>query len=148
MQLLRKLRSEGYSDRSMVGDHDDTMHRPRTLNECGFQSKFGMIRHLTDGLAWALKKGVASCDMLRVAACRLRSGDTRMGLPAAGDTCGAPIWSGNLPNGSIQVGRGRETKWYSLSSSERRGRSSNRTCIGNYAGMWGYRARPHPRLRS
>jgi len=63
-----------------------------------------MINHLKDGLAWALKKGVASCDMLRVAACRLRSGDTRIGLPAAGDTCGAPTWSGNLPNGSIQVG--------------------------------------------
>jgi len=107
-----------------------------------------MIRHLKDGLAWALKKGVASCDMLRVAACRLRSGDPRIGLPAAGDTCGAPIRSGNLPNGSIPVGRGRETKWYSPSSSERRGRSSNRTRIGNYAGMWGYRARPRPNLRS
>ena len=148
MQLLSLAKKRRVSDQSMVGDHDDTMHRSRTLNECGFQSKFGMIRHLTDGLAWALKKGVASCDMLRVAACRLRSGDTRMGLPAVDDTCGAPIRSGNFPNGSIQVGRGRETKWYSLSSSERRGRSSNRTCIGNYAGMWGYRARPHPHLRS
>ena len=125
MQLLRKLRSEGYSGRSMVGDHDDTMHRPRTLNECGFQSKFGMIRHLTDGLAWALKKGVASCDMLRVAACRLRSGDPRIGLPAADNIYGTPIWRGNLPNGSIPVGRGRETNRYPLSSSERRGGSSN-----------------------
>jgi len=84
-----------------------------------------MISHLKDGWAWALKKGVASCDMLRVAACRLRSGDTRMGLPAAGDTCGAPTWSGNLPNGSIQVGSGKETNWDSLSSSERKGNSSN-----------------------
>jgi len=84
-----------------------------------------MINHLTDDLAWALKKGVASCDMLRVAACRLRSGDPLMGLPAVDDICGAPIWSGNLQNGSIQVWRGRETKWYSLSSSERRGNSSN-----------------------
>jgi len=84
-----------------------------------------MIRHLKDGLAWALKKGVASCDMLRVAACRLRSGDTRMGLPAADDTCGAPMWSGNLQNGSIQVWRGRETNWDSPSSSERRGNCSN-----------------------
>ena len=103
----------------------NTVHRPLTLDECGFHSKFDMISHLKDGLAWALKKGVASCDMLRVAACRLRSGDTRIGLPAAGDTCGAPTWSGNLPNGSIQVGRGRDTNWYSLSSSERRGKSSN-----------------------
>ena len=103
----------------------NTVHRPRTLDECGFQSKFDMIRHLKDGLAWALKKGVASCDMLRVAACRLRSGDTRMGLPAADDTCGAPMWSGNLQNGSIQVWRGRETNWDSPSSSERRGNCSN-----------------------
>jgi len=47
-----------------------------------------MIRRLTDGLAWALKKGVASCDTLRVGACDLRSGDARMGfsprvIPAA-----------------------------------------------------------------
>jgi len=37
-----------------------------------------MLRHLTNGLAWAQKKGVASCDMLRVGASNLRSGDTRM----------------------------------------------------------------------
>jgi len=49
-----------------------------------------MIRRLTDGLAWALKKGVASCDTLRVGACDLRSGDARMGLLAAGNTCGTP----------------------------------------------------------
>src|SRR3990170_1154249 len=98
----------------------NTVHRPRTLDECGFQSKFDMIRHLKDGLAWALKKGVASCDMLRVAACRLRSGDTRMGLPAADDTCGAPMWSGKLQNagGGTRVvvsvwsrGRGSSFSW-------------------------------------
>ena len=54
----------------------------------------GMIRHLTDGSAWALTKGVASCDKLRVDARSLRSGDTRMGLPSPGDTWGTPIWEG------------------------------------------------------
>jgi len=49
-----------------------------------------MIRHLTDGLAWALMKGVASCDKLRVGAGSLRSGDSLMGPPAAGYTCSAP----------------------------------------------------------
>ena len=63
-----------------------TMHRPSTQNRCGFLSKLGMIRHLMDGLAWALTKGVASCDMLRVGARSLRSGDALMGLPAAGNT--------------------------------------------------------------
>jgi hypothetical protein len=43
-----------------------------------------MIRHLKDGLAWALMKGVASCDKLRVGARSLRSGDALIGLPAAG----------------------------------------------------------------
>ncbi len=51
-----------------------------------------MIRRLTNGSAWALTKGVASCDKLRVGARGLRSGDTLMGLPAAGDTCGTPKW--------------------------------------------------------
>ena len=67
-----------------------TVHRSRTQIRCGFLSKLGMIRHLMDGLAWALKKGVASCDKLRVGACSLRSGDALMGLPAAGNTCSAP----------------------------------------------------------
>ena len=66
------------------------VQRPSTLIECGFPIRLGMIRRLKDGLAWALMKGVASCDMLRVGACSLRSGDTLMGLPAAGDTCSAP----------------------------------------------------------
>jgi hypothetical protein len=43
-----------------------------------------MIRHLKDGLAWALMKDVASCDKLRVGARSLRSGDILIGLPAAG----------------------------------------------------------------
>ncbi len=90
-----------------------------------------MIRHLRDGLAWALKKGVASCDKLRVGASGLRSGDARIGLPATENICGAPYGSGNLPNGSIQVGRGRETNWDSLTSSERKGKSSNRIPTGN-----------------
>jgi hypothetical protein len=45
-----------------------------------------MIRHLKDGLAWALMKGVASCDKLRVGARSLRSGDALMGLPTTGNT--------------------------------------------------------------
>ncbi len=49
-----------------------------------------MIRHLTNGLAWALKKGVASCDKLRVGASGLRSGDALMGLPVAENICDAP----------------------------------------------------------
>jgi len=53
-----------------------------------------MIRRLTDGSAWALTKGVASCDKLRVDARSLRSGDTRMGLPTPGNTRGTPIWEG------------------------------------------------------
>ena len=70
----------------------------------------GMIRHLTNGSAWALTKGVASCDKLRVGARGLRSGDTRMGLPTTGHTVELPYGRRNPPNGSIQVGGGRETK--------------------------------------
>jgi len=36
-----------------------------------------------DGLAWALMKGVASCDKPRVGACSLRSEDTLIGLPVS-----------------------------------------------------------------
>ena len=61
-----------------------TMHRPSTEIRCEFLSKLSMIRHLTDGLAWALRKDVASCDKLRVGARSLRSGDVLIGLPAAG----------------------------------------------------------------
>jgi hypothetical protein len=70
----------------------------------------GMIRRLTNGSAWALTKGVASCDKLRVGARGLRSGDTRMGLPTTGHTVELPYGRRNPPNGSIQVGGGRETK--------------------------------------
>src|SRR6266516_4405967 len=70
----------------------------------------GMIRHLTNGSAWALTKGVASCDMLRVGARGLRSGDTRMGLPTTGHTVVLPYGRRNPPNVSIPVGGGRETK--------------------------------------
>jgi len=51
-----------------------------------------MIRRLTNGSAWALKKGVASCDMLRVGARSLRSGDPRMGLPVPSYTWNTPTW--------------------------------------------------------
>ncbi len=39
------------------------------------------IRHLTDGLAWAPRKAVASCDKPGVGACCLRTQDCRIGLP-------------------------------------------------------------------
>ena len=65
------------------------VQRPLTQYECGFP-RLGMIRHLTDGLAWAPRKGVASSDMLRVGARSLRSGDALMGLPAVKDICGTP----------------------------------------------------------
>jgi len=73
-----------------------------------------MIRHLMDGLAWALMKGVASCDKLRVGARGLRSGDSLMGPPATGNTCSTPNRGGNPPNGNIQVGGGREINRDSL----------------------------------
>jgi hypothetical protein len=69
------------------------VQRPLTQYECGFP-RLGMIRHLTDGLAWALKKGVASSDMLRVGACSLRSGGTLMGLPAVKNIRGTPTVGG------------------------------------------------------
>ena len=111
-------------------------------------SKPGMISRLKDGLAWALKKGVASCDKLRLGACSLRSGDPLMGLPAVGNTCGTPDWRGNLPNGSIQVGRGRETNRDSLNSGERKGKSLNRIYVGNHVEMWCCKAQPRLRLLS
>src|SRR5690348_8502261 len=95
----------------------------------------GMIRHLTDGSAWALTKGVASCDKLRVGARGLRSGDTRMGLPTTGHTVELPYGRRNPPNGSIQVGGGRETNRDSQISGERNGKSPNRTLTGNRRGM-------------
>jgi hypothetical protein len=58
-----------------------------------------MIRRLTDGSAWELKKGVASCDMLRVGARSLRSGDSRMGLPATVNICGTP----NVGGGTLRT---------------------------------------------
>src|SRR5438093_13293081 len=62
----------------------------------------GMIRHLKDGSAWALTKGVASCDKLRVGARSLRSGDSRMGLPTRVIPGVVPYGRGNPPNGSSQ----------------------------------------------
>ena len=100
-----------------------TVHRSR--RQLSIDSRMlSILRHLKDGLAWALKKGVASCDKLRVGACSLRSGDTLIGLPTA-VTVVLPLGRGNLLNGSIQVRRGRETNKDSLSSGERRGKSSN-----------------------
>ncbi len=127
MQPLINVGGEGLSGHTLTMK---AVQRPLTQNRCGFP-RLGMIRHLTNGLAWALKKGVASCDKLRVGASGLRSGDTRMGLPVMENICDAPYGSGNLPNGSIQVGRGRETNWDSLTSSERKGKSSNRIPTGN-----------------
>ena len=44
--------------------------------------------------------------------------------------------SGNPLNGNILVRGGRETKWDSPSSSERKGKSSNRIPQGNLWEMW------------
>ena len=47
----------------------------------------------------------------RVGACSLRTGDTSMGPPTTTPRShGAPLRSGNPPNGSILVGGGKETK--------------------------------------
>jgi len=61
----------------------------------------------------------------RVSASSLRSEDSRMRLLIS-RKIDAPSRSGNPPNGSILVGGGKETKWDSLSSSERNGNSPNR----------------------
>ena len=69
-----------------------------------------MLRHLTDGLARALKKGVASCDKPRVGACSLRSGDARMGLPTVNfNIRGTPFgeWE---PSERKHLSRGRKRK--------------------------------------
>ena len=84
-----------------------------------------MIRHLMDGLAWALMKGVASCDKLRVGACSLRSGDSLMGPPAARKLAAPLDRGGNSPNGNIPVGEGEEINRDSLISGERKGKSPN-----------------------
>ena len=78
-------------------------------------------------MAWALRKDVASCDKPWVGACSLRSKGFRMGLPIVSrEVDGAPLrWRGNPPNGSIQVGGGKETNRDSLISSERKGNSLN-----------------------
>ena len=68
----------------------------------------------------------------RVGACSLRTGDASMGLPTLTlRSQGAPLRSGNPPNGSILVGGGKETNWDSPSSSERNGNSPNRIPHGN-----------------
>ena len=56
----------------------------------------GIIRRLMDGLAWALMKGVASCDKPRVDARSLRSEDTLMGLPTIGKPIVLPCGVGTL----------------------------------------------------
>ncbi len=95
-----RLFSEAKGDSDLRPQRKITMiavQRLGTQIECGFPIKYGMISRLMDGLAWALKKGVASCDMLRVGARSLRSGDALMGLPATGNTCGTPAWEEELP---------------------------------------------------
>ena len=93
-------------------DHDECCAEgfKTDANRMWVPKGLGMIRHLTNGSAWALTKGVASCDKLRVGARGLRSGDTRMGLPTTGHTVELPYGRRNPPNGSIPVGGGRETK--------------------------------------
>src|SRR5439155_1798812 len=91
----------------------------------------GMIRHLKDGSAWALTKGVASCDKLRVGARSLRSGDSRMGLPTPGDTWGTPIWEGEPAERKHPSRRWRRNQLRFQISGERNGNSPNRTLTGN-----------------
>src|SRR3989337_1859931 len=96
----------------------------------------GMIRRLTNGSAWALTKGVASCDKLRVGARSLRSGDTRMGLPVADNTCATPKWEEEPPERKHPSRRRkRNQEWDSQISGERNGKSPNRTLTGNCRGM-------------
>ena len=59
-----------------------------------------------------------------------------MGLPAMASAVALPLGSGNPLNGNILVRGGRETNRYSLSSSERKGKSSNRIPLGNQWEMW------------
>src|SRR5438309_3878562 len=98
MQLpSSKLGSEEKSEtQRKCGVHDECCAEgfKTDANRMWVPKGLGMIRHLTDGSAWALTKGVASCDKLRVGARSLRSGDSRMGLPTPGDTWGTPIWEG------------------------------------------------------
>ena len=96
-----------------------------------------MPRHLGDSLARTLRKGVASRDRPRGGARDLRSGDARMGLPAATSVVAFPHGNGNPLNGNILVRGGRETNWDSPSSSERKGKSSNRIPRGDLWEMWG-----------
>ena len=92
----------------------------------------GMIRRLTDGSAWALKKGVASCDMLRVGARSLRSGDSQMGLPATVNICGTPYVGGEtLGTEASKYEEEEKPRRDSQSSGEQNGKSPNRTLAGN-----------------
>ncbi len=84
------------------------------------------LTHLVDGSARAPMKGVASSDIARV--------DVMQSLIRAypnGTSCRrfaacASMRRGNLPNGNIQVGRGKEIKRDSPSTGEGRGNRPNR----------------------
>src|SRR5439155_972696 len=120
-------------DKSRV--HDEVLCRGSLrkfdANRTWVPKGLGMIRHLTDGSAWALTKGVASCDKLRVGARSLRSGDSRMGLPTPGDTWGTPIWEGEPAERKHPSRRWRRNQLRFQISGERNGNSPNRTLTGN-----------------
>ena len=71
-------------------------------------------------------KDVASCEKLRGAASKLRSGDVRMGKPGGGDA--PPSREGGQPGElkHLSTRRKRNQMRDSLSSGERKGKSPNR----------------------
>jgi hypothetical protein len=71
-----------------------------------------------------------------------------MGPPAVASATALPQGRGNPLNGNILVRGGRETNWDSLSSSERRGKSSNRIPQGDLWEMWGCGPEVLPNRRS
>ena len=90
------------------------------------------------------KKDVASCDKLRGAASKLRSGDFRMGKPGGGDAPSSR--KGGQPGElkHLSTRRKRNQRRDSLSSGERKGKSPNRGC-GSVCGVEGPRARRQKR---
>jgi hypothetical protein len=125
--------------------HDDTMHRQTTTHQ---QKDY--TKRQTDttkrpdhtNAVWRMarlesrRRARQAAIPPRVGACSLRTGDTQMGLPTVPlRSHGAPLRSGDPPNGSILVGGGKETKRDSPSSSERNGKSPNRIPLGNLREM-------------
>jgi hypothetical protein len=121
--------------------HDDTMHRQTTTQQRKDYTKRQTdttIRPDYANAVWRMarlesrRRARQAAIPPRVGACSLRTGDASMGLPIVPlRSHGAPLRSGDPPNGSILVGGGKETKRDSPSSSERNGNSPNRIPLGN-----------------